>query len=242
MTLDLLIAITASASAAIVIAALALSTPASAAQRIGMATVLTAWFAVAVALAATGAVSPAGLGTLGLGIAVLLPIVAIAFLTPRLKILRSALYGIPLSVLIGVNALRIFGYFFIIHYDAGRLPAPFAPSAGWGDVLAGIFAIPVAILVARKAIGWRPIAFVWALFAITDLILAIGFGVTSAYDSPLRIFTGGPDTVMMAELPMFLIPGFLVPVFILTHIAVFVRLMWAENGARNGSSARMASI
>jgi hypothetical protein len=28
----------------------------------------------------------------------------------------------------------------------------------------------------------------------------------------------------MAELPMFLIPGFLVPVFVLTHLAVFVRL------------------
>jgi hypothetical protein len=237
MTLDLIIAIIATSCAAIVIAALTLSIPTSPARRIGTATVLAAWFFAAVTLAATGAVSPEGLGTPGLGVVVLLPIVAMAFLTPRIEVLRNALYNIPLSVLIGVNALRVFGYFFIIHYDAGRLPAPFAPSAGWGDVLAGIFAIPVAILVAREATGWRPIAFLWTLFAIADLILAIGFGVTSAYDSPLRIFAGGPDTTMMSELPMFLIPGFLVPLFVLTHIAVFVRLALGENGA----NARLAS-
>jgi len=240
MTLDLIIAIIATACAAISIAALTLSIPVSSARRIGTATVMAAWFFVAVTLAATGAVSPDGLGTPGLGVAVLLPIVAIAFLTPRIAVLRNALYNIPISVLIGVNALRVFGYFFIIHYDAGRLPAPFAPSAGWGDVLAGIFAVPVAILVAREAAGWRPIAFLWTLFAIVDLILAIGFGVTSAYDSPFRIFSGGPDTGMMSELPMFLIPGFLVPLFVLTHIAVFVRLAKAPNGVRNDSSAPAA--
>ena len=97
-------------------------------------------------------------------------------------------------------------------------------------------------MVAREVTGWRPIAFLWTLFATLDLILAIGFGVTSAYDSPFRIFTGGPDTTMMSQLPMFLIPGFLVPVFILTHIAVFVRLARAENGARSSSPTRLVSI
>ena len=79
-----------------------------------------------------------------------------------------------------------------------------------------------------RSAGWRPIAFVWNLVGIADLVLAVGFGVTSAINSPLRIFAGGPDTTLMAELPMFLIPGFLVPVFILTHLAVFVRLARAE--------------
>ena len=121
MILDLLIAITATAGAAIVIAALSLSIPAPASGRIGIAAVLTAWFFVAVALAATGAVGPAGLGTPGVGIAVVLPIVVIAILAPRWAILRNALYGIPIPILIGVNAVRVFGYFFIIHYAAGRL-------------------------------------------------------------------------------------------------------------------------
>jgi hypothetical protein len=207
-----------------VIAALALSTPVRASQSIAVAAVLAAWFFAAVAFAATGAVTTNGFGAAGVGLTVVLPIIAIAILAPRWSILRSALYGIPLPILIGVNAVRIFGYFFIIHYAAGRLPAPFAPSAGWGDVLVGFTAIPVAFFAARQMAGWRQLTFVWNLVGIVDLVLAIGFGVTSAFDSPLRIFSGGPDTALMAELPMFLIPGFLVPVFVLTHLAVFVRL------------------
>jgi hypothetical protein len=178
MILDLLIAITATAGAAVVIAALSLSIPAPASGRIGVAAVLTAWFFAVVALGATGAVTPAGLGTPGVGLAVVLPIAAIAILAPRWPILRSALYGIPLPMLIGVNAVRIFGYFFIIHYAADRLPAPFAPSAGWGDVFVGVTALPVALLAARQVAGWRPITFVWNLIGIVDLVLAIGFGVT----------------------------------------------------------------
>ena len=46
---------------------------------------------------------------------------------------------------------------------------------------------------------------------------------------------------MMAELPMFLIPGFLVPVFILTHIAVFVRLARAENARGAVANAAVRS-
>ena len=35
----------------------------------------------------------------------------------------------------------------------GRLPAPFAPSAGWGDVAVGAFALPVALMAAHRAAG-----------------------------------------------------------------------------------------
>jgi hypothetical protein len=237
MTLDLLIAVTATASAAVVIAALTLSAPASPAERVGATGVLIAWFLVAVILAATGAVAPDGFGTPVVGLSVLVPIVAGALLAARSELVRNALYGIPLPVFVAVNALRVFGVFFLILYADGRLPAPFAPSAGWGDIAVGVAAVPVALVVARQAAGWRPLAFVWNLVGIADLALAVGLGVTSAVDSPLRIFADGPDTSLMAALPMFLIPGFLVPFFVLTHLAVFVRL--ARAGKRAPAFARV---
>ena len=40
------------------------------------------------------------------------------------------------------------GVFFIALWALGRLPAPFAPSAGWGDVLVGLTALPIAHRVA----------------------------------------------------------------------------------------------
>jgi hypothetical protein len=224
MALDLLIAIIATASAAIVIASLVLSTPASIRQRIGFAVVLAVWFFVAVALAATGIVSPSGLGTPAVGLAVVIPIVLVAILASRHGVVRDALDGIPLPIFIAVNIVRVFGIFFVIHYAGGRLPAPFAPSAGWGDVAVGIFALPVALIAAHRVAGWKPVTLVWNVIGIADLVIAVGLGVTSAADSPFPIFTDGPDTRLMAELPMFLIPGFLVPLFVLTHLAVFVRL------------------
>ncbi len=228
MTIDVLIAIMLTAASAAMVAALAASIPVSAANRIGLGVVFAAWFFVVVSLGATGVLSPDRLGTPGLGVAVALPVLAVAFLAPRVPVLRSALFGISLPVLIGVNALRVLGVFFVMLYTAGRLPAPFAPSAGWGDIFVGATALPVALFAARQASGWRPLAFIWNVIGFADLVNAISLGVMSATGSPLRIFTNGPDTDLMTALPMFLIPGFLVPLLMLTHLAVFARLWRAE--------------
>jgi hypothetical protein len=224
MTIDVLIAIMLTAAAAATVAALAASIPSSRATRIGFGVVFTAWFFIAVILGLTGILASDRLGTPGLGAAVALPVLAIAFLTPRSAALRNAAFGIPLPILIGVNALRVLGVFFVMLYAEGRLPAPFAPSAGWGDIFVGVTALPVALLAARETGGWRPLAFIWNVIGFADLVNAISLGVMSATGSPLRIFTGGPDTNLMTALPMFLIPGFLVPLLMLTHLAVFARL------------------
>jgi hypothetical protein len=190
--------------------------------------VLTLWFVVAVTLAATGAVTPSGFGTPGVGLAVVLPVV-VGVAAMRWTAFGAAVAGIPLPVLIGVNAPRVLGLFFLLLYAAGRLPAPFAPSAGWGDVITGLVALPVAFLVGHRVAGWRPIALVWNVLGAGDLVAAVGLGVASAVDSPLRIFAAGPDTTLMSQLPMFIVPGFLVPLWMLTHIVVFGKLRRAGN-------------
>jgi hypothetical protein len=235
MTIDVLIAIMLTAAAAVSVVALAASSPSFGATRIGFGLVLAGWFFIAVILGLTGILAPDRLGTPGLGVAVALPVLAIAFLTPRWPALRNAAFGIPLPVLIGVNALRVLGVFFVMLYAEGRLPAPFAPSAGWGDIFVGATALSVAFLAARRVSGWRPLAFIWNVIGFADLVNAISLGVMSATGSPLRIFTDGPDTSLMIALPMFLIPGFLVPLLMLTHLAVFARLWRADPARRSGS-------
>ena len=86
-------------------------------------------------------------------------------------------------------------------------------------------------LAASRAPGWRPLAFIWNVVGAADLVAAVGLGVTSAVYSPLRLFTEGPGTALMAALPMFLIPGFVVPLLMLTHVAVFARLGHVEAAA-----------
>jgi hypothetical protein len=224
MTIDLLIAIGTTAAAAVVIWGLATSVPVSTRGRTIFVAVLAAWLCVAIGLAATRVLAPDGLGTPGVGLAVVLPVLAVAYLASRWPALGNALVGIPVPVLIAVNAVRVLGVFFLILFAQGRLPQPFAPSAGWGDIAVGITALPVAWMVAREVGGWRPVALIWNFVGFADLILAVALGVMSAPDSPVRIFRDGPDTSVMSVLPMFIIPGFLVPLLLLAHLAIFYRL------------------
>src|SRR5437016_9242428 len=133
MNIDLLSSIELTASAAIVIAALSITFGSNAATRIRLAAWLSAWFVVVVILAATRALYyEHGLGTPGLGLAVALPIIIICLVVARTNSLREAFHRIPLWLLVGVHTVRVLGISFIILYAAKRLPAPFAPVAGWG--------------------------------------------------------------------------------------------------------------
>jgi len=49
---------------------------------------------------------------------------------------------VPLWLFVGVHTVRLLGVTFVVLYAAHRLPAPFAPVAGWGDIFVGVTAAP----------------------------------------------------------------------------------------------------
>jgi hypothetical protein len=85
-----------------------------------------------------------------LGIAVALPIVALCFVVAPVRSLREGFRRVPLWLLVGVHTVRLLGITFVILYAANRLPAPFAPVAGWGDIFVGATALPGAWLAYRR--------------------------------------------------------------------------------------------
>ncbi|MGO1074047.1 hypothetical protein [Inquilinus sp. CA228] len=225
MVSDLLAAIGLTAGAAILVAGLSIAIPAGSAGRVLAATVLAGWFALIAGLGAAGLFDDVrGLGPPALGLAVLLPVAILALGRARPGLLQRAWRGIPLPVLIGLHATRVAGIVMVLWHEAGRLPAPFGPIAGWGDVLVALAAIPVALMVKAGTPGWRPVALGWNALGLLDLVVAIGLGLTSAPGSPLRLFFGEPGTGLMNNLPLLLIPAYLVPLLIVTHLAVFARL------------------
>ena len=137
---------------------------------------------------------------------------------------RRAALSIPLTALVGINGVRVAGVFFLILHAEGRLAAPFSTSAGWGDIIAGAAAIPLAALMAWKgtAPGW--LLRTWNAFGALDLFTAVSLGALSAPGTPFRVFTEAPSTGAMGTLPWVIIPAFLVPLFLMTHLAVAVRL------------------
>ncbi|WP_210254890.1 hypothetical protein [Methylocapsa sp. S129] len=221
MPSEILSTIELTASAALVVAALSFSLATTAWRRILLAALLAVWFVIVVALGATLALDY--VGTPGLGVATALPVAAICFAFFMAPPIRAALFAIPLPVLVAVNAARILGVSFILLYAAHRLPAPFALSAGWGDIFVGLTALPMAWLVARYGARVRGLTLAWNVIGLVDLIAAIGFGATSS-PGPIQIFKVSPDTSLMTTLPWILIPCFLVPCYLSLHVAIFYRL------------------
>ena len=224
MNIDLIGSIELTASAAIVIAALSIGFGANATTRFRAAIGLSAWFVLVVILAATRALYyEHGLGAPGLGIAVALPIAVLCIVVARVHSLREGFSRVPLWLLAGVHTVRVLGIMFVILYAAGRLPAPFAPVAGWGDIFVGATALPVAWFAYRQSTNARPILWIWNVIGLVDLIAAVGLGVISS-PGPERLIFAEPSSAIMTTLPWLLIPGFLVPLLFAVHIGTFVRL------------------
>src|SRR5437667_10745992 len=181
MNTDLIGSVELTVSAAIVIAALSIGFGFNAPARIRIAAWLSAWFVIVAILAATRALYyERGLGAPGLGIAVALPIAVLCILVACVQPLHDALHRVPLWLLVGVHTVLLLGLSFVILYAAGRLPAPFAPVAGWGDIFVGATALPVAWFAYRQPMNTRRLLWIWNLIGTADLTAAVVLGVRSS--------------------------------------------------------------
>jgi hypothetical protein len=214
------------ASAAIVIDFLAYAMAETPRGRLTVAGVLTAWFALVVAIGASAALDPVrGFGVPALGLTVGLPVAALVSAFFAFGPLRAAMLGAPLPALVAVNAVRILpGGLFVLLYATRKLPAPFAPSAGWGDIFAGVAALPLAWAILRFGRRLAPLVFAWSVIGIADLVNAIALGALSA-PGPLQTFAAPPTSGIMTTLPWLIVPGFLVPSLIFIHVVIFTRLL-----------------
>jgi hypothetical protein len=201
------------------------------------------WFVAVVALAASGALTwRLELGAPVLALSIVIPIVVLIVVATLVPGARRALSSIPLPALIAVHAIRILGFLFLLLLAAGRVSAPFAPSAGWGDIAAGATAVPVAWALASRVPGARWLVVLWNSVGLLDLIAAAGLGMTSAAGSPLQVFFDAPGSAVMATLPWAIIPIFLVPQLIVSHLAVYWRLGRPAGNLAHGLRAKREGL
>ena len=231
---ETLSAIELTVSASIVVAFLAHGLARTGLGRLMAAGVLGAWFELVLVIGAGGALDPVrGLGAPALGLTVGLPIAALVCAFFAAPSVQNAMLATPLPALVTVNAIRIIpGAIFVVLYAAGRLPASFGPSAGWGDIFAGVTALPLAWAMARFGSRIRALALLWNTIGIADLIAAIALGALSA-PGPLQVFAGPPTSAIMTTLPWLIIPGFIVPSLVFIHVVIFYRLADARSSARS---------
>ena len=101
-------------------------------------------------------------------------------------------YNNTTSILVAVHTWRIVGIAFLWGVSQGILPPAFGISAGVGDILIGVTAIPFAYFL-RKNFSWSKYALVvWSVLGIADLVNAINLGLITASELPGSTMTTFP--------------------------------------------------
>jgi len=198
-------------------------------QRLATITVAGLWIGLAVALAGTGvyAVGPTPVPVIGVMAA--LPVLAAAVAALLSTRVRAALLALPVTLLVGLHVMRVLtGSFFLLLWAQDRLSGPFPESAGRGDILVGLAAIPLMLALARNASGHRGWLLTWNLLGTLDLVAALMLGMLSAPAAPFQQFGGTIGSTAIWTLPWSAIPTLLVPFYLVTHGIIFARLMWAS--------------
>jgi hypothetical protein len=114
------------------------------------------------------------------------------------------------------------GVYFLVLCWRGELPCAFARPAGWGDIIVAVLALAV-IAVMRTEFAKTLLLF-WNTIGLIDIV----FVVFSALRFGLRDWQ---SMHALRELPLSLLPTFLVPLIIASHVLIFVRLARARNAA-----------
>ena len=221
--LDQIRTITLIAALVFTFGAIATVIPASRTTRLAFLGVVGLWAGFAYEMAQSGALLGAIAGRIPpIGIVAAVPLVAAALAAALSPAFRRTALALPTDLLIGLNTIRLLGVFMLLLGLQGRIPGPFPYSAGWGDMITGALALPVAVVMTRGSSRLAPLA--WNSFGALDLVLALALGAMTA-PGPLQVFNfdlAGPFP--MLTLPWSLIPTVLVPFYLILHGIVFAQL------------------
>ncbi|HEV3203885.1 MAG TPA: hypothetical protein VGY77_05860 [Gemmataceae bacterium] len=195
-----------------------------------IATLLAVWFLAVFFLGANGAfVMPPDKPPFPILIGVLAPLAVFILAYVGSSAFRAFILSVDPVLLSSIQGWRAAGLGFLSLAAHGVLPWLFAWPAGLGDIAIGVTAPwVVQALVRRPAFVTSPIFKVWNLLGILDLVNAVSMGALNSGFIPGVV--GHVTTAPVAQLPLVLIPGFLVPFFIMLHLSALFQ-------ARRHSSA-----
>jgi hypothetical protein len=128
-----------------------------------------------------------------------------------------------LAAIVAIQTFRVAGVVFLFVWWLGQLPTVFAWVAGLGDIAVGILAIPVTLAVARRSPGWQAGVRRLTVFGLLDFAVVLSLG-TLSQDGNLLHLPGEPAPAAMQVMPMAMIPGYLVPIFILLLLLQWQRV------------------
>ena len=178
--------------------------------------VLALWLATASAIGWSGALVGAPAFVIGVTNATLTLGTLVALW--RVPSLRRWAVTVPARHLVLFHVTRMVGIAFLVLHARGELADDFALFAGWGDIATALSALAVAYLACPPVSpGERWATGVWNTFGLIDIVLVVATALRLGAQDPMQV-------AAIARFPMSLLPTFLVPLIIATHLLLFVRL------------------
>ena len=134
----------------------------------------------------------------------------------RLGTLRAWVDALDLRRIVALHIVRFAGIAFLVLHHRGKLPYGFAVPAGIGDIVIATLALPVVFAPLNHEARQRAVS-IWNIAAVADLLLVLA--------TATRINLADPDSLYaLTELPLSLVPTFLMPLLLATHVIIFIRL------------------
>jgi len=130
---------------------------------------------------------------------------------------RAWLLAIDVRWLVGLHLTRFVGAYFLYLYGRGQLPYAFAVPGGWGDIAVASVAALLLLSGSPARAGRRGAYILWNMLGLADILFVV---VTAA-----RLGVADPESMAaLLQLPLSLLPTFLVPLIIASHVILGVRL------------------
>jgi hypothetical protein len=167
-----------------------------------------------------------------LPLAIWLPVIIGAPILLLSQRVGQVLDAMPASWLVAVQLYRVFGSWAIAAVLRGALTGWLAWPAGIGDVLTGLFALPVAIALANGTTEGRRAAIIWNIFGLADFAIAITMGAITSPGALQLIVPDVPSIGAAGAYPDVLTPAFVVPCGILLH-ALSLRQLYRHARSRD---------
>lgn len=129
--------------------------------------------------------------------------------------IRAWVAIVDLNWLVAFHLIRLVaGIYFLVDCRAGSLSPAFAIPAGYGDIAVAITA--ALILFVPRFRASRTVLLVWNTVGLIDIV----FVAIAALRIGLRDW---PGMAPLRELPLSLLPTFIVPLIIASHVLIFAR-------------------
>jgi hypothetical protein len=141
----------------------------------------------------------------------------------RVRALRDWVDALPLRSLVLLHLSRFVGIYFLVLFQRGELPRAFAVPGGIGDIIVATMVLPVAFAPLTEAQRLRAIV-IWNVVGFVDILMVV---VTAT-----RLNLTDPSQMLaLTRLPLSLLPTFLVPLILATHVIIFLRAKQAQSTA-----------